>query len=119
MDNDDLDYDAEYTKYQDKYMGRCFTCGDHVPCRELIKVDYNGKRWWLCECCHMAFWHGGYSPIQIGKELEETERKRSLSEGELKDEKRKMVRKPISLEEIADFMYWLYRDDSKIIDKLS
>lgn len=94
------------------YIGTCFSCGDHVLVKELVKVG----KYYVCECCHSAMWHGGYAPEEMIKLLEETERKRRKIT-ELEDKKRE-TKHPITLQEQTDFSYNWLKYEKDIFRKL-
>lgn len=94
------------------HIGTCYSCGEHARVKELVKVG----KFYLCECCHSALWHGGYSPAQMIKVLEETEEKRRRP-SELEDVKRK-AKNPITLDEQADFSYNWMKYQKEIFYKL-
>lgn len=99
------------------FIGTCFICGDHVAVNDLVMVNHNKQTWYVCDCCFAVMFHAGYTTLEIGKELERVTKNRKTEPLELRDMHRKH-QKRITLEEMADFMYWLYKDGSGIVEKI-
>lgn len=109
MNNERSDQEPDDVK---DYTGTCYTCGEHVRVKDLVKLD----KYYICELCHSAFWHGGYSPTQMIEQLKNTEQKRKACP-EFNDKVRSS-QDPISFKDLSEFNYNWMKYEKDIFRKL-
>lgn len=104
------------------YKARCFACKQTVPISEMIQIkrdSLNTHFYFLCDLCHGAYFHAGYSNIAIYDDLRKHDKLNNPEKykGESEDIRRK-IKVPITLEEQAELSWNLVYNKSEVFKKL-